>query len=621
MHIKELSEALWQDVVSVCEHLLPDGKKESGEWVCGSVSGEKGKSLKVNISGKRKWSDFATGDGGDLIDLWMLARDVDVGDAVKEAKDFLGIKDDDAGIRQKKKTFQKPDKKNYVKGERYLEHLKERGLTEDTIKKFKCCDWSLWDGEKQVAGVAFPYIRNGEPMFIKSIGFERPSGKKVINASKNSEPCLFGWHVMNPKSKILILTEGEIDCMSMHEMGFDCALSVPFGGGDGNKQQWIDYEYHNLDRFEDIFICMDSDEAGDKAAKEISERLGIERCFKVKLPKKDANECLTSGVTSEQILACFEKAETFDPEELKNSYDFMESVWNLQTAPEQFIFETGIPELNDIIRPREAELTIINAQNGHGKSQFANQMLLDAIGHNVDTFAASLEFKPEVLLRRMYNQIMCNTTWSREEFEASAKLLDERLWMYNVTGTAKTDKLLKTMSYACKRYGVKVFLIDSLMKCGLGEDDYNGQKDFVDRLTDFKNTHSCHVFLITHSKKIEDESRPTGKMDVKGTGAITDLADNVWSIWRNKLRETGQQKMQTGEPLSEKEEKALNMPSAILTVCKQRNGDGREGVVGLEFDGKAMQFYSTSKGCAFNYLYGQPNAQVMQDHQQKYGMV
>lgn len=614
MHIKELSEMLWDDVNNVSKYLLPNGKKESNEWVCGSVDGEKGKSLKINLGGKRVWSDFSTGAGGDLIDLWSQVRDIQLPEAIKEVKDYLGVKDDDAGIQKKKKSFKKPDRSKLRKGARHVEYLQTRGLTEETIKEYKIAQCVVWDHntQKEVDGMAFPYIRNDECLFIKSIGIDRNNGKKVIGASKDAEPCLFGWHKMAKDSRMLVITEGEIDCMSLNQIGLDCVLSVPFGGGTGNKQQWIDYEYHNLDRFEDIYICMDNDDAGQKAAQEIAQRLGIERCFLVKLPYKDANECLQKGMTQDDFLAVFEKCETFDPEELRNSYDYMESVWNLHTSPEQYLFESAYPMLNDMFKFREAELTIINAQNGHGKSQFANGLMLESIRQGVDCFAASMEFKPEAFLRRLYTQMMCTNFWKREEFDASGRILNERLWMYNVTGTAKTKKLIETMRYAAKRYGVKVFLIDSLMKCGLGEDDYNGQKDFVDQLCDFKNKYSVHVLLITHSKKIENEDKPTGKMDVKGTGAITDLADNVMTIWRNKPRERAQAKAEAGEPLTPQEQAQKDAPSAILTLCKQRNADGKEGAVPLEFDLKSMQYYCPSSKGAFNYVHVMPNIECNQ---------
>lgn len=610
---------LWDDVSNVVKHLLPNGKKESSEWVCGSVDGEKGKSLKVNLAGKRVWSDFSTGEGGDLIDLWQQVKSISLPDAIKEVKNYLGVKDDDSSIRQKKKEFKKPDRSKLRKGDLHIEYLKTRGLTEETIRAYKIAQCVVWDGQKEINGMAFPYIRDDECLFIKSIGIERNNGKKVIGASKDAEPCLFGWHMMAKDSRDLVITEGEIDCMSLNQIGLDCVLSVPFGGGTGNKQQWIDYEYHRLDRFENIYICMDNDDAGQKAAQEIAQRLGIERCYLVKLPYKDANECMINGMTSEDFLEAFSKCETFDPDELKNSYEFMESVWNLHVSPEQYLFESAYPELNSMFKFREAELTIVNAQNGHGKSQLANCFMLEAIRQGVDCFAASMEFKPEVFLRRLYTQVMCTNAWKRDEFETSANFLNERLWMYNVTGTAKTKKLLETMRYAAKRYGVKVFLIDSLMKCGIGEDDYNGQKAFVDELADFKNKYSVHILLITHSKKIENEDRQTGKMDVKGTGAITDLADNVMTIWRNKPRERVVKKLEEGEEITPEEEKLSKAPSAILALCKQRNSDGKEGAVGLDFDLKSMQYFSQSIGSPFNYLLMMPQSQAEYEHQMRYG--
>ena len=619
MHIKELSEMLWDDVINVSKYLLPNGKKESNEWVCGSVDGEKGKSLKINLAGKRVWSDFTTGEGGDLIDLWSKVRSIQLHEAINEIKSYLGVKDDDQAITKKKKEFKKPDRSKLRKGDRHIEYLKSRGLTDETIKAYKVAQCVVWNGQSEVDGMAFPYIRNDECLFIKSIGIDRPNGKKVIGASKDAEPCLFGWHNMAEDSRMLVITEGEIDAMSLYQVGVDCVLSVPFGGGTGNKQQWIDYEYHNLDRFEDIYICMDSDESGQKAAHEIAQRLGIERCYLVKLPYKDANECLQRGMIAEDFLKVFEACENFDPEELRNSYDYMESVWDLNNSPEQYLFKSPYPSLNNIFKFREAELTIVNAQNGHGKSQLANGFVLEAIRGGVDCFTASMEFRPETFLRRMYNQVLCTTMWKRDEFESAAGFLNERLWMYNVTGTAKVNRLIDTMKYAAKRYGVKLFLIDSLMKCGIGEDDYNGQKDFVDRICDFKNTHNVHIILITHSKKIENEDKPTGKMDVKGTGAITDLADNVMTIWRNKPRERAVAKMQSGEPLTDKEQELSKSPSALLMLCKQRNSDGQEGAVALEFDMKSMQYYCPTVGCSFNYLYDKPTREVEHEHQMKYG--
>ena len=68
--------------------------------------------------------------------------------------------------------------------------------------------------------------------------------------------------------------------------------SPPYGGGGGNKQQWIENEYENLLQFERIYLVYDNDEQGDEGAAEVARRLDRHRCLRVRLPKKDANECL-----------------------------------------------------------------------------------------------------------------------------------------------------------------------------------------------------------------------------------------------------------------------------------------------------------------------------------------
>ncbi|EBB1494148.1 bifunctional DNA primase/helicase, partial [Salmonella enterica] len=74
----ELSDLLWAQVDRVAPHLLPNGKKDGHEWVAGNVNGDKGNSLKVNLSGKKKWADFAEGDSGDMLDLWMACRGINL---------------------------------------------------------------------------------------------------------------------------------------------------------------------------------------------------------------------------------------------------------------------------------------------------------------------------------------------------------------------------------------------------------------------------------------------------------------------------------------------------------------------------------------------------------------
>jgi twinkle protein len=300
-------------------------------------------------------------------------------------------------------------------------------------------------------------------LFIKSIGLERNDGKKIIGASKDSEPCLFGWNLFPKDIRACIIVEGEIDCMSMYEYGI-AAFSVPFGGGSGNKQQWIDYEFHNMDRFEEIIICMDSDEAGQTAANEIAQRLGIERCRIAELPYKDANDCLINGVTEDEMWNCIETARFLDPEELANASAFLQDTIDAFYKKESGLFQSPWESLNHNFQFRESELSLFNGVNGHGKSQVVGHIMLEATRQGVNSCVASMELKPGQLLKRLTRQASCLKLPPVDDIEATNRLISNHLWLFNLTGTAKAERILEIFSYANRRYGVQLFVIDSLMK-------------------------------------------------------------------------------------------------------------------------------------------------------------
>ncbi|MBS4028179.1 MAG: hypothetical protein KGZ58_06005, partial [Ignavibacteriales bacterium] len=84
MRPAEIAQLLVRSVEAVAKHLLPNGKREGHEWRCGSVSGETGKSLGVHLHGDKAgiWSDFSTGESGDLLDLWREVKNVSMPEAM-----------------------------------------------------------------------------------------------------------------------------------------------------------------------------------------------------------------------------------------------------------------------------------------------------------------------------------------------------------------------------------------------------------------------------------------------------------------------------------------------------------------------------------------------------------
>lgn len=90
----ELAALLAARISDLAPELLPGGVREGAEWRCGSLAGERGRSLAVHLTGGRAgvWSDFASGERGDALDLVAAARcGGDVKAAMAWARSWLGL--------------------------------------------------------------------------------------------------------------------------------------------------------------------------------------------------------------------------------------------------------------------------------------------------------------------------------------------------------------------------------------------------------------------------------------------------------------------------------------------------------------------------------------------------
>src|SRR5210317_2085277 len=76
---KDIKQRLIQSLPSTLHALLPNGVLRAGKFIVGDISGGKGESLVVEMNGSKAglWHDFATGDGGDILDLWAGVKGFD----------------------------------------------------------------------------------------------------------------------------------------------------------------------------------------------------------------------------------------------------------------------------------------------------------------------------------------------------------------------------------------------------------------------------------------------------------------------------------------------------------------------------------------------------------------
>lgn len=376
MDWKDIEQRLCDRVEDVCRHLLPQGKRNGAEWCVGSVEGEKGDSLRINLSGKvGVWADFADSDkkGKTLMSLWCHRRGQPFAACFQEAKEWLGIRDEWRERRvQRAAAKSSPDGaeqsgswsrwrvKNVKEAWGKCQPLTEdgpvwnylvngRGLEPTVLEAYEVRE-VLVSGLFEKGGgwaMVFPYYaphareeqsaieqaiaeasagaptgtREGAcapriPTWLKFEHLERREGKKQEWTTPGPEKCLWGMqlleHPMFRRADHLLINEGEKDPLSWATYG--CAqwriagsggvlpVSVPFGAkwrpspmktANGFLEQrpspnreWLDRCWDWMQGFETIFVGMDMDEEGRKAAVDIITEIGPRRCRLVELPEK-----------------------------------------------------------------------------------------------------------------------------------------------------------------------------------------------------------------------------------------------------------------------------------------------------------------------------------------------
>ncbi|CAN5312125.1 toprim domain-containing protein [soil metagenome] len=594
--IVEIKRLLAARAQSTAEHLLPAGKRVGAEWRAGSIAGDAGKSLGVHLSGEKAglWADFGSDEKGELIDLWMATRRLALLPALDEIRAWLGIARP-APYSTPRQDWKRPARPRCRPPEgRAMDYLVEdRNLPADVLRAYRI-------GEDERGAIVFPFLL---PDGTLAMAKRRDSadGAKTVLTESGCEAVLFGWQAIPPNARTVVLTEGEIDALSWAAYGYP-AMSLPFGGGGGAKQKWIESEYDRMARFERIYLATDMDEQGDKAADEIAGRLGLYRCLRVRMPRKDGNECLVDGVAKAEIDAAIAAAEWFEVAGLRAPTHYSDKVVGLLTGDGPAGFRLPYGALHGKLAFRPGELTIWTGDSGAGKTQILSDAIVDWVRQGSRVCLSSLEMHPAFTLRRMCRQVIGTDHPTEPATRAALARLQNGLLLYDHTGKQTIDEMLLLFDYGRARYGCDQFVIDSLMRLGVAGDDYNTQETVIFRIVEWAMRSAVHVHLVAHAKKGERDRGAPQTEDIKGAMEIGANAFNILAVWRDRKHEEQIAGLESSGNADEASAMRLQRPGVILNVAKQRNGDF-EGKIGLWFDQKTYRYRSRADGPSWKREY------------------
>lgn len=445
---------------------------------------------------------------------------------------------------------------------------KERGLSLQIIKEFKL-------GAKE-GYVSIPYYKNKELVGIKY----RSITEKRYEREKDCESTLFNIDNINHQQD-LIITEGEFDCIAAYQIGLKNVISTPIGAS-GFNNNWIDWFDSTTGN---IYIAYDNDNAGDKGAEKLAKRIGLHRCYRVRLPQKDFNDCLMTGFKKEEMKACLDSAQAYKLPHLIPADIAMERLRERIFGDKNEI--TGIKtkkflSFNEKIGGlRKGEITVITGETGSGKSTYALNIIHDLMEQDKRILIISTEMKPSSIVGKFYSMHLNCPYYNcgPEEINIAENWLAKKILLFvDVHGEISIESIEEYIEYVKRKYDVEFVLLDHLHYFLRTSDNMVQEiENFMRGLVKITLKNDMNIFLIAHPSKLKNESGQVHMNDIKGASAIKQDAHNILTIWRNLSAE----------------EKGINEVGFFME--KVRDDSGKVGKFKMEFDSNNQRYSEIKK--------------------------
>jgi len=406
--------------------------------------------------------------------------------------------------------YTKPENKNKEYGARLLKSqdaliylVEDRGFKLKTIEHFQL-------GLTEKNCLAIPIYKNEELIDYKFRTL--PPEEKGFFRTPNSETWIFNEDGIKEaiKQENILITEGEIDLMTLWQNGFKNIISLV--GGAMSIGNWI----KELDKIPKIWICLDSDSVGQKAARNLADRLGIEKCINIKLPVKDINDFFKK-YKIEDFKNVLKNSEKFPIEDVIKLKDIIEEI--KQNKDNKKDFQFAFPQINSLTGGfNRANLIMVSGPPGHGKGTYMLNMTVRFCLNNCPTLYIPLEDSPKYLARRALNILadMDVSMLPDDEWDTLEKqVLDFPMYIYIGQEKFNLDVFRNIIEIGKKVYGIEIFVLDHLHFLAKRGRDITEEIGFLIReLVTICRIYNIVIFCISHVRRTQKDEKWTKMPDM-----------------------------------------------------------------------------------------------------------
>ncbi len=358
---------------------------------------------------------------------------------------------------------------------------------------------------------------------------------------------LFGQHLWGPGSaKRLIITEGEIDCITVAQLlGLKWPV-VSIRSGAHNALKDIKAQINYVESFDEVVLMFDMDDQGREASKEIGAILSPGKAKIATLPYKDPNECLMKGKGQDVVDAQW-TATAYRPDGVVT----LAEIYDEAIKPvEQGLPWAWHPMTEWTYGRRFGEICGFGAGTGVGKTDLLTQQIVFDI--------ADLKQRVGIIFLEQHRSETANRlagklkgkayhvpdgSWKDiDRVKAIREVADmDRVFLYNHFGQTDWKRIAEIIRHLAINEGVKLFYLDHLTALADPSNERESLELIMEEMASLAQQLRVWIGYISHLSTPEKGSHEEGAQvslkHFKGARAIGFWTHFAFGIERNKVAE------------------------------------------------------------------------------------
>ena len=475
--------------------------------------------------------------------------------------------------------------------------LLSRSITEATCRHF---NYSVGDYTDDKRAQFAPYYDKEGRLVAAKVRFP---GKdfKVIGSLDKALP--FGAHAFQKTGKMVTITEGEIDAMSMSQCQGNAFPAVSVANGAAGAKKFIAKNLEYFNGFDRVNIMFDKDEAGQAAAEEVADLFGT-KAFICTLPLNDPNEMLKADRVKDLIDAMW-RAKKHVPSGIVDILDPDLRERACRKIEEGLSWPwPAVTKLTYGIRT--GEIYTFGAGTGAGKTnlllQFASHMIEE---HHEGVGLFFLEQAPTETSLRLAGHLskqVLHTGAETEQIGAAwdyMESLKPKVFMYDSFGFNEWDTIEDRIRFLFHAEGIKYYVVDHITAMATADDDERKQLDNLMRdMGSLVKELDITLFVVSHLATPINGSHEEGAAvklrEFRGSRAIGMWTHYAIGIERNQVAETPAERCRTRFKFLKDRFAGTAAGEVVLMDYDGKTGQlieaGTENPFGEEGEGEASSF-------------------------------